>query len=90
MSIIVVNALGIHVAALVFMCPSIFLLLVESLSMLVDVVTTVGHHLDGGVWGVSPYQGGKEESDRTHQRLGSVAVRSVIKSGESKALLCSD
>lgn len=52
MSIVVVNALWIHLAVPVFLCPLIFLFFVESLGILVDVVATVGHHLDGGVLGV--------------------------------------
>lgn len=60
MSIIVVNAFWIHIAATVFLCPLIRFLFVESLGILVDVVTTVGHHLDGGGWGFSPYQRGRQ------------------------------
>lgn len=50
MSIVVVNAFGLHVALSVVLLGALVLFaVVEILSMLVDVVTTVGHHLDEGV-----------------------------------------
>lgn len=67
MGIIVVNAFWVHIAAPVFLCPLILFLFVESLGIFVDVVTTVGHHLNGGGGGFSPYQGGTK-SDHTAQK----------------------
>lgn len=47
MSIIVVNALWVHFSG-VFISALIFLVAVEILGVLVDVITTICHHFGGG------------------------------------------